>query len=376
MLHPYLPRMERSSLPPAKGGRPVSTTEQAGRRVRLLAHDQELGLRVPAHQIARARRELVAPVRRLGVGTWDVPAESADRRRLGYLLIEGLLAREIVLGEHTCAELLGEGDVLPPTETPRDEALIDYQVQWHVLQPVAVAVLDEQVWRELAHWPPVLSALLDRSIRRVQRMAVHQALLQLSPVETRLLVLFWYLAERWGRVTPAGIALRLRLSHEMLGHLVGVQRASVTTALGRIAPSGLVVRRSDGTWLLRGQPPSELAHIQWQDPGDRRDPGRLGARDGDTAQDRLGRARAGGAPSVVTRTSGAVGGSYGSPTPGEVGDLADGARGGRGPSGRAARIRRAGSRRTPRQSRSRPGGGRRAPAPGRGGTDSRARRPR
>ena len=39
-------------------------------------------------------------------------------------------------------------------------------------------------------------------------MSIHQALLQLSPVETRLLVLFWYLAERWGRVTPDGISVR------------------------------------------------------------------------------------------------------------------------------------------------------------------------
>jgi CRP-like cAMP-binding protein len=222
---------------------------------------------VPASEIARARREIRAPVRELARGHWDIPSESAERGRLGYLVVEGLLAREIVLGGTTCAELLGEGDVVQPSTSPHDEALLDYSVSWHVLRPVRMAIIDEVVWRQLGQWPGVLSALLERAIRRVQRMAVHQALLQLSPVETRLLVLFWYLAERWGRVTPAGIALRLRLSHEMLGHLVGVQRASVTTALTRIAPSGLVVRRSDGTWLLRGGPPTELAQLQWQARG-------------------------------------------------------------------------------------------------------------
>ena len=50
-------------------------------------------------------------------------------------------------------------------------------------------------------------------------MSIHQALLQLSPVETRLLVLFWHLAERWGHVTPDGITVRLRISHEVLGQL-------------------------------------------------------------------------------------------------------------------------------------------------------------
>jgi hypothetical protein len=50
----------------------------------------------------------------------------------------------------------------------------------------------------------------------------------------------------------AGVNVRLRLSHEVLGHLVGAQRASVTTALRHIGESGRLARRTDGTWLLRG----------------------------------------------------------------------------------------------------------------------------
>ena len=113
-------------------------------------------------------------------------------------------------------------------------------------------------------WPQVMSALLERAIRRTHRMSIHEALLQLSPVETRLLVLFWHLAERWGRVTPAGIALRLRLPHALLGQLVGCRRASVTTALQHIYATGQLTRRGDGTWLLRGDPPDELAGVHWE----------------------------------------------------------------------------------------------------------------
>jgi len=65
-------------------------------------------------------------------------------------------------------------------------------------------------------------------------------------------------------VTPAGILLRLRLSHQLLGQLVGSQRASVTTALQRVCASRMVDRRSDGTWLLHGPPPDELAQLHWQ----------------------------------------------------------------------------------------------------------------
>ena len=163
-----------------------------------------------------------------------------------------------MLAGTTATDLLGEGDVLQPWVPAREYGLVRYHVRWHVLAPIRLAVLDGQFARELAVWPQVMGAVLERVVRRVQRMAIHQALLQLSPVETRLLVLFWYLAERWGHVTPDGITLRLRISHEVLGQLVGCRRASVTTALRHIDESGLIVRKADRTWLLRGSPPDEL----------------------------------------------------------------------------------------------------------------------
>jgi CRP/FNR family cyclic AMP-dependent transcriptional regulator len=195
-------------------------------------------------------------------GRWEVPHDKTSR--LGFLMLDGVLARDVVLVGHTCTELLGEGDVLQPWIPPTEERLVRYHVLWHVLTPTRLAALDDGFARKLAAWPQVMAVLLERAIRRTLRMSVHQALLQLSPVETRLLVLFWHLAERWGRVTPDGISVRLRLSHEVLGQLVGCRRASVTTALHRVIDSGLVARRTDGTWLLHGQPPDELAQISWQ----------------------------------------------------------------------------------------------------------------
>jgi CRP/FNR family transcriptional regulator, cyclic AMP receptor protein len=204
----------------------------------------------------------VARVKVLEPGRWEVPHDSTGR--LGFLLLDGLLARDVVLVGHTCTELLGEGDVIQPWIPSTDDGLVRYHVLWHILAPSRLAVLDDSFARKLADWPQVMSMLLERAIRRTLRMSVHQALLQLSPVETRLVVLFWHLAERWGRVTPDGISVRLRMSHELLGQLVGCRRASVTTALHRVSDSGLIVRKSDGTWLLRGEAPDELGEISWQ----------------------------------------------------------------------------------------------------------------
>ena len=60
-----------------------------------------------------------------------------------------------------------------------------------------------------------------------------------------------------------GIALRLRLSHALLGRLVGCQRSSVTTALQHVYASGHLKRRHDGSWLLVGPPPDEMAGVHW-----------------------------------------------------------------------------------------------------------------
>jgi CRP-like cAMP-binding protein len=71
----------------------------------------------------------------------------------------------------------------------------------------------------------------------------------LKHVEARLLVQFWQLAERWGRVDRDGIAVTLPLTHELLAKLVGAARPSVTTALGRLAEGGLLLR-SGNVWRL------------------------------------------------------------------------------------------------------------------------------
>jgi CRP-like cAMP-binding protein len=232
--------------------------------LRLLESDPELGLRIPPDRISRAQAELVAPIETFEPGTWAATTELSGGTGLGCLILDGVLARELVMASTTAGELLGEGDLVQPRAGLREENLVRSHVQWHVLTRLRVAVLDESFARRLGQWPPVMAALLERAGRRTHRLAIHQALLQLSPVETRLTVLFWHLAERWGRVTPEGIAIAVPLSHEMLGHLVGCRRSSVTTALARVRDSGRLHRREDGTWILTGSPPGELTRMHWQ----------------------------------------------------------------------------------------------------------------
>jgi hypothetical protein len=74
-------------------------------------------------------------------------------------------------------------------------------------------------------------------------------------------MLFWHLAERWGRVRPEGVILPLGLTHSVLADLVAARRPTVTTSLTELARQQLVTPAVGG-WLLCGEPPGELLAIQ------------------------------------------------------------------------------------------------------------------
>src|ERR671929_153072 len=76
----------------------------------------------------------------------------------------------------------------------------------------------------------------------------------------RLLMLMWHLADRWGRVTPEGIRIPLRLTHQLLADLVASRRPSVTTALTQLVQQGHISKHGDA-WLLHGEPPVELYEV-------------------------------------------------------------------------------------------------------------------
>ncbi|MBU6362654.1 MAG: Crp/Fnr family transcriptional regulator [Acidobacteria bacterium] len=77
------------------------------------------------------------------------------------------------------------------------------------------------------------------------------AAIALEPrLERRLILKLRQLAERWGKVTPEGVRLDLRVTHQELGDMIGAARESITVALGRLQEQGeITVRRR--TVILR-----------------------------------------------------------------------------------------------------------------------------
>jgi CRP/FNR family transcriptional regulator, cyclic AMP receptor protein len=227
----------------------------------LIDADPDLGDLLDEGSVERARREALARVKRLSPGEWDAPAahEQAEHHR-GFLIVDGLLSRTVnVLGRH-CVELLGHGDVMRPWQWDEAGSHVRAEIGWQVLEPSRLAVLDHQLVLRIVPWPELGLELFNRGTRRAHHLAVALAIAHHQRVGDRLLLTLWHLAERWGRVHPDGIVIPLPLGHQRLADLVGAQRQSVTTAMGRLTRDGSVSRRDNGDWVLHGEPPEELRH--------------------------------------------------------------------------------------------------------------------
>jgi CRP/FNR family cyclic AMP-dependent transcriptional regulator len=222
-----------------------------GSVVRLLEIDPDLGIGLSGERLDAARRDTIGRVRTLPPGPWSW----SDYRRfdatvIGLFVIDGMLARQVSLSNTTCTELLGSGDVLRPWDEEGPYAPVPSSVDWTVLEPTAVAVLDGRFAAATARWPEVLGGVTGRAVQRARWLSVQLAIRCLTRVDVRVLVLFWHLADRWGRVERDGVHVPMRLTHEILGRLIAVRRASVTASLGRLRERGFIERREDRTWLL------------------------------------------------------------------------------------------------------------------------------
>jgi CRP/FNR family transcriptional regulator, cyclic AMP receptor protein len=183
-------------------------------------------------------------------GHWIPGPGVADRVDLvGWVIVDGLLVRELSLRDHGMVELLGAGDVLqPPTvvEPPR----LGTHTRLTAVTELVLLVLGRAFVRAAARWPTLLTALQRRLEWQRESLALQGLIAHLPNAEHRLLVMLWHLTDRWGYVTPDGIVLPWALNHEILGRLIGARRPTVTLALRHLEAGGEVQRREDRTWVL------------------------------------------------------------------------------------------------------------------------------
>jgi CRP-like cAMP-binding protein len=218
----------------------------------VLDEDADLAADLTAEEVRLACERAVAGVIRVDDRRWDTTElrGAADPGWLGVLVLDGLLLRRVRVGRRSACELFGPGDIVRPWDIDGEYAPLPIGIDWIVLEPMRLAVLDTAFALRVARWPSISSRIVGRVAQRARYLTLTQAVTHLPRVHARLLILFWLLAERWGRVSPHGVYVRLPLTHSVLAMLVGAQRPTVTLALQRLARGGLLLREQTDRWLL------------------------------------------------------------------------------------------------------------------------------
>ena len=219
--------------------------------VRLWQEDPELFEGLDRRAQREAEHQAVAPVMRVDPGPWSGCLEGVEdpSDHLGLLVVEGMLIRTVVVGRRSHSEVITSGDLIRPWEQD-GESSAPYRASWSAAESTRLAVLNPAFLRWSCRWPALMSAIMGRAVRRSQSLALQLAITDVRRVDERILLLFWHLADRCGRVRADGVLLPLRVTHETLAELVGAQRPTVTSALQKLTRSGHLRRLPDKTWLL------------------------------------------------------------------------------------------------------------------------------
>jgi CRP/FNR family transcriptional regulator, cyclic AMP receptor protein len=223
----------------------------------VLLEDSELAEALPSDRREQVANSCVMHELRLPVGPW---VSGAELDGLGLLVMDGLLIRRVGIDGRFGAELLSRGDVLRPWQEELDGLTLPLTSSWLIHESARLAVLDERFTRLLGRYPKLANRLVGRALRRSRHLAVNMAIVHQARVDTRLHMLLWHLASRFGRVRGDGVIVPLRLTHAMLAELVAARRPTVSSALSSLTKQGHV-RLLENAWLLSGDPPGELGRI-------------------------------------------------------------------------------------------------------------------
>jgi CRP/FNR family cyclic AMP-dependent transcriptional regulator len=226
----------------------------------VLRLDPDLGAGLAPATRSAAAKACRAEVLDLPEGRWEVESAGLDQSGFGLLVLSGVLCRRVIQSECPSAEIVGQGDLLRPWDHLAEWSSIPVEASWEVIQPSRLAILDAGFARRASPYPEVASQLVRRALIRSRYLAILVAIIGQRRVETRLTMLFWHLADRFGQMNGEWVEIPVPLTHSTLAELVAARRPSVTTALSGLQSQGVLLRCHNG-WRLRGTVPSELLEV-------------------------------------------------------------------------------------------------------------------
>lgn len=216
----------------------------------LLDADPDLVLALGQHP-SFLREQLTVPMHELSPGRWSTSAVLSGC--VAALLIDGLMLRDGVIGGRPHLQLYGPGDLIDGRD------LGEAGGEWQILETVCLAVLGPRVSLAAREYPPLVAAFARRFFDGQRERDIMLTIRALPAAEERIVGLLDHLARRWGRVTAAGLVVRLPLTHGVIGRLIGAQRPTVSLGIRQLIDDGRLERLPDGDWLLPATSADALA---------------------------------------------------------------------------------------------------------------------
>lgn len=197
---------------------------ERGQRPFSVEHFLEAGIRVAERRFGRG-------------GLVFSPGDTGE---LLYFLLEGTVRLYRIYGDHKEATvaLLKEGDVFGELslESKTRQSAFAEAITASRVAVVRKPVLGEAIRRQPELAMELLSAFSERLSQSDDKMEI----LLNRGVATRLAMLLWHLADRFGEPDASGKALKPRLTHQDLANMVASTREAVSKVMSEFQRDSLI----------------------------------------------------------------------------------------------------------------------------------------
>lgn len=186
---------------------------------------------------------LAAKALRISYESGQVIFSQGEKAQLIFLIKTGHVRLNRVLADGSELTL----DIRKPGDCLGEYILNDdftYPVSAWCLGPVMICGLTKELFEQLIQEHPRLGLQTIKNLaRRISLLTERVAAMSQNHLEDRLYDVLLNVAKEHGRKMSGGYEIKLPLTHEDLGFLIGAHRVSVTRVLKRLKTSGKISQK-------------------------------------------------------------------------------------------------------------------------------------